>query len=287
MAVDIGVLKTVLGVSVLAFSAAGHVPPTKIEAPQSIEIVGMDYAFQVPSAMKAGRSNISFVNKGKVAHELNISLLKSGASVREFMDAVQADKPVGEFREGAVGVLFAAPGQRSTAQLTTDLLPGRTYVVICINRDNPNAKPHYAMGMFSAFTPTTSNSVSGQRMRIDTITAMEYAFRYPRTVSPGNHSFAFVNTGKVRHEALMLLLKKGVSLQQALEMQKAGGDVDALIENAIGVLHSPAGTTPLGQLELDMLPGRSYVIICTFSDSDKAPPHVMLGMAGTIEVAGK
>jgi hypothetical protein len=96
-----------------------------------------------------------------------------------------------------------------------------------------------------------------------------------------------VNAGKVRHEALMLLLKKGVTLQQALETEKSGGNVDALIEDAIGVLHSPAGATPLGRMDLDMLPGRSYVVICTFADSDKAPPHVMLGMSGTIEVSGK
>jgi hypothetical protein len=287
MALGIGIREAVSGVMILASTAASDVTSARPEATQTIEIVGLDYAFQIPSGMNAGRSSISFVNKGKVAHELNIALLKDGASVREFMNAVQADKPVAEFRDGVVGVLFADPGKRATAQLTTDLLPGRTYVVICINRDNPKAKRHYAMGMYSVFTPTPSASASVPPTRVDTITALDYAFRYPRTVAPGRHTFAFVNAGKVRHEALMLLLKKGVTLQQTLETQKSGGDVDALIENAIGVLHSPAGTAPLGRMDLDMLPGRSYVVICTFSDGDKAPPHVMLGMSGTIEVTDK
>jgi plastocyanin len=287
MALATQILETVSGSMLIAFTVGGHIARPTPAAPQKIEIVGLDYAFQMPAVTTAGQSSISFVNKGKVGHELNISLLKKGASVQQFMDAAQADKPTGEYREGVVGVLFADPGKRATAQLSVDLLPGRTYVVICINRDKPDAKRHYAMGMYSAITPTASTGASEPPTRVDTITAMDYAFRYPHTVEPGHHSFAFVNTGKVRHEAVMFLLKSGVTLQQALETQKSGGNVKALIEDAIGVLHSPAGTTPLGRLDLDMVPGRSYVIVCTLSDSAKAPPHVMLGMSGEIDVRGK
>jgi hypothetical protein len=121
----------------------------------------------------------------------------------------------------------------------------------------------------------------------DTIVATDYAFiRAPRTLAPGHHRFAFANRGSFRHEVNMFVLKPGVTLLQAMDVQKAGGDVDALIESPIGVLHSPAGTAPLGVLEVDMLPGRDYTMVCNFSNDAKSPSHVMLGMLGSIHVTG-
>jgi hypothetical protein len=246
----------------------------------------------VPAKVAAGRTTFRFVNKGKVDHELNISLLKSGARVERFMEAARTDKPTGEFREGPVGVLFAAPGKRSAAGLSADLLPGRQYVVICINRDSPKAQRHLDMGMYTVVVPTQGPSETSARTRtliaprVDTIVGTEYSFRYPRSLAPGRHSFAFVNEGKFRHEALVVLLNKGVTLEQVLKVQKDGGDVDAFIESDFGLLHAPAQTSPLGRLEIDMLPGRDYAIVCTFANDAKSPPHVALGMVGSIHITG-
>jgi hypothetical protein len=279
------ILATAVALAPLMFARAGggRLP---VQEPGSVEIVGLDYAFRVPTKVMAGRTTFRFVNKGKFAHELNISLLKSGASVDRFMDAVRADKPTGEFRDGAVGVLFASPGQQSGAGLSVDLLPGRTYVVICINRDDPKTKRHYEMGMYTVIVPTpATRAATASALRVDTIVATEYSFRYPETLPPGHHSFAFVNNGKFRHEVVFALLKKGVTLAQALKTQKDGGDVDALVEGDFGLLHTPAETSPLGRLEIDMLPGREYAIICSFANDDKSPPHVALGMFGSIHVS--
>ncbi len=266
-----------------------------------VDIVGLDYAFQAPSTLPAGRTTFRFVNRGKVAHELNVSLLKRGVSVQQFMAAINADTPVAPFRDAPVGVVFARPGERAAAALSTELLPGRTYVVMCIKQDTPKAKLHSAMGMYSAFTvsrapvvppvvPTGMSPVTIKRPRpepADTIVATDYAFiRAPRTLAPGHHRFAFANRGSFRHEVNMFVLKPGVTLLRAMDVQKAGGDVDALIESPIGVLHSPAGSAPLGVLEVDMLPGRDYTMICTFSNDAKSPSHAMLGMLGSIHVTG-
>jgi len=71
-----------------------------------------------------------------------------------------------------------------------------------------------------------------------------------------------------------------------LDAHESGRNTDSMIEDAIGVLHSPAGTSPLGLLDVDMLPGRDYTIICTLANDDKSRPHVILGMQGTIRVIG-
>jgi hypothetical protein len=44
---------------------------------------------------------------------------------------------------------------------------------------------------------------------------------------------------------------------------------------------------PVGLLEVDLLPGRDYLIECGLSDSAKAKPHYMLGMTGLIHVSAK
>jgi hypothetical protein len=60
-----------------------------------------------------------------------------------------------------------------------------------------------------------------------------------------------------------------------------------LFDDGLGVLHSPGGTTPLGVLQVNLIPGREYMIACEFSDTDKSPPHFALGMFGSIKVTGK
>jgi hypothetical protein len=123
-------------------------------------------------------------------------------------------------------------------------------------------------------------------VRGDTIVGMDYAFRYPRTLSPGRHTFVFRNEGKVRHEVAIALLAKGVTLERFLEVRKAGGDVRSLTEELTGILHAPAGVAPLGRLEVNLLPGREYRLICNFTNDEKSPRHFELGMYGLIKVTG-
>jgi hypothetical protein len=189
--------------------------------------------------------------------------------------------------EGPVGVLFADPGKVSAMRLSTNLVAGRDYAIQCINRDSASAPRHLQMGMYSVIHVTGGRSLGRTvPVKADTIVAVDYAYKYPRTVAPGPHAFMLRNEGKVRHEMNIALLKKGITLDSALAVDRAGGDVLPLLDYADGLLHSRAGETALGALELDMLPGREYEIICFFSDDPKSPPHFKLGMYGSMKVAG-
>ncbi|MEO6527929.1 MAG: hypothetical protein ABIP93_15020 [Gemmatimonadaceae bacterium] len=255
-------------------------------APREVEIVGMDYAFRAPSTLPGGRTTFGFSNTGKVGHELNIGLLKRDVTVQQFVDAMNAGRPVAEVRETSVGVLFAEPGTDAPSALSTDLLPGRTYIVICINKDTPDSKRHTAMGMFSTITVGPRLAGVSPAPPVDSVIGADYAFtRYPRTLAPGRHYFGFANEGKVRHEAYMILLAPGATVQKLAEMSGAGVEVDSLVAAHLGVLVAQGGTSPLGLLRVDLLPGRDYAIVCNFSDSPGSPKHVMLGMFGSIHVS--
>jgi hypothetical protein len=266
--------------------AAVNAAPVR-PATRDVEIVALDYAFNAPTELPAGRTAFHFVNKGKVAHEFNIVLLKPGVTMQQFMLAANADKPLTPMVEATVGVLFAAPKSKSPSALSTELVPGRTYAVLCIFKDSATAPRHEQMGMFTAIHVTPGKAAASPALRVDTIVGFDYAYRYARTLSPGLHHLAFVNAGKQRHEVSLELLKKGVTVQKALDAIKVDGDVDALFDESLGLLHSLGGTNPAGLLEVDLLPGREYMIACEFSDSPKSPPHVALGMFGSIRVTGK
>ena len=261
---------------------------TNAAVPPEVEVVGMDYAFTIPSELPAGRTSFRFRNTGKQRHELNIALLKPGVTVQQFMTAANAGKPVADLVDGSVGVLFARPGTRSSAGLSTDLIAGRTYVVRCIIKDSASAPRHEAIGMYSALRITATKAAAPlPTIAVDTVVGTDYAFHYPRTLAPGPHRFAFTNLGEQRHEVAIRLMAPGATLDQIVKADAAGEAVGRFFDReSFGLLIAPGGKKPVGLLDVDLLPGRDYFIECRLADSDTAKPHYMLGMIGVIHVTG-
>ena len=253
---------------------------------REVEIVALDYAFQMPTQLGPGLTTFSFVNKGKVRHELNIVLLKGGVTTQDFINGANAGQPLAPLIHATIGVLFAKKDERSPSGLTTVLLPGREYAVRCIFKDTPTSPRHQQLGMFASLHVTAGPSSSGPALVADTVFAMDYAYRPLQTLSPGRHYLAFTNTGKQRHEVRMMLLKKEVTMDQVRDLNAEGGNIDRLLDGDNGVLHSMGGTSPLGALQVDLLPGRLYVIECGFKDDDKSLEHYKLGMFATFKVSG-
>lgn len=254
--------------------------------PRVVEVVGSDYAFQVPESLPAGPTLFRFVNRGKVRHELNIFMLKRGITIQQYLDRRKQNKPAQDLIDGPVGVLFADAADRSDAGLSTDLVAGRDYVAICIFQDQRTAPRHYEMGMYSLIRVQGPPAAQQTAARIDPVVGRDYAFTHPPTLSAGRHTIAFENRGKVRHEMILMLLRKGITTDSLLVVGRGNGDTDPLIEDAPGLLTAPAGQKSLGRLDVELLPGREYTLICLFSDSANAPPHVALGMYGRIRVTG-
>ena len=102
-----------------------------------------------------------------------------------------------------VGVLFAEAGKSSPSALSTDLRADRTYAIICIFRDSAGKPRHHTVGMYSAIHVAGTAAPGAERPRVDTVVAMDYAFRYSSTLGAGVHHFALVNAGKQRHEVAL------------------------------------------------------------------------------------
>src|SRR4051812_40319731 len=223
------------------------------------KIIGFEYAFTIPATLPAGRRSFRFENRGKRAHELNISLLRPGVSIQQFITAANAGKPLSPFIDVPVGVLFAPPSGSSPSALTTDLRPGRTYAVICIFRDSAGKPRHHELGMYSAITVQNGPAAKEPQLPTDTVVGMDYAFRTATTLSPGVHYLTFVNTGKHRHEVSVSLLKKGVSPRKISQFESSDDDIDNYLDEKLGLLHAQPGVTPAGLLRINVLPGRVYL----------------------------
>ena len=255
-------------------------------APRVVNVVALDYTFQVPRELPAGPTTFRFANGGRQPHELNIYLIRAGVTMESVLALLRANKSVQQLTDGPVGVLFARRDAASAGGLYTDLLPGRDYAVICILRDSVTAPRHFMLGMYSMIhvTPARAATASRRMLPVDTIMGMDYAYKYPATLPPGPHAFAFRNDGKVRHEMSIAGLKPGITLDSLMRTERGNGRIARLIATDFGLLHVPAGQQALGMLETNLAAGTEYVLFCFFTDSAGAPTHAQLGMVGSIHV---
>lgn len=110
------------------------------------------------------------------------------------------------------------------------------------------------------------------------IAASDYAFQTPAYIGHGQALFRLSNTGKVPHELAMGLLRPGITADSVLTLAAAGGDPGDLTDGVVGILIAAPGDSSLGSLQVDLLQGRTYMLICQFQDADTLPPHIAMGM---------
>ncbi|MBA3339432.1 MAG: hypothetical protein H0T54_06775, partial [Geodermatophilaceae bacterium] len=180
-------LSVAFGVTLIGARPAVH----GAESPRQVTVVGRDYAFELPRQLPPGSTTFRFENRGKVRHELNIFLLKPGVRMEEVVRLRREGKPGAHLVDGPVGVLFAGAHGRSSAGLTTDLLAGRDYAVICVFRDTANAPRHFEMGMYSVIRVGAAKRPARAGPDPDTVVGLDYAFRAPAVLSAGRHWLAF------------------------------------------------------------------------------------------------
>ena len=156
------VARAAIATALVAATVAG----AQTISPNRVAIVGSDYAFlNAPTTLPAGETLFSFENRGTVRHEVNIRLLRAGVSVadaqRAFIQqaaltgeggAAAAGTAVRQYVERNVGVLIAAAGDSAGGRILVRLMPGRSYALVCVLRDNPGAKQHIVLGMLGGFT---------------------------------------------------------------------------------------------------------------------------------------
>jgi hypothetical protein len=136
----------------------------------------------------------------------------------------------------------------------------------------------FALASGAASGQTTNPPSLEVRQEIEVV-ANDYAFTpLPAHIVAGPTVFTFANHGTVQHEASLSRLKDGVTIDDLIKVIKSGGRPRDVVERSIGILIAGPGKSPDGKLWVDLLPGSSYVLICTLRDKPDAQPHALLGM---------
>lgn len=116
------------------------------------------------------------------------------------------------------------------------------------------------------------------------IAGLDYAFQIPAHIHAGETIFTFENRGSVRHEMSLALVKEGFGVDSVFASVLAGSARRNWLEGQAPLIVSrPADPSGPG-IWLNLLAGRTYIVICTLRDTPDAQPHVMLGMASRFRV---
>jgi hypothetical protein len=119
-------------------TASRESPPT---ATQELRLV--DFAYVGPDRWPAGSHMLRIESGGQQEHQLRLALLRSGASIQDWMSAAGS----GKIARTVAGVARMGPG--AVAYLPIELAAG-TYVAYCLITDPTSGREHVTMGMVRA-----------------------------------------------------------------------------------------------------------------------------------------
>lgn len=135
----------------------------------------------------------------------------------------------------------------------------------------------FAILSISVAAPAPAQKARAPR-QIDVI-ASDYTFLpLPGRIQAGPTIFTFANQGTVRHELILARLKPGVSMEDFVKAREDQPRRGELIDRSVGILIAGPGTTPDGQILVNLRRGATYVLSCNLRDKPDAPAHLMLGM---------
>lgn len=123
--------------------------PAVVSEPKSdVSVVMRDFAFDIPSEIKAGPRVWQFTNQGQQMHEMSIVKLAPGKTLEDVLAFAQTfeGEPPGE---EMTNIRTTSPGQRLWVNF--DLAAG-DYVMICFFPDMESGMPHAMLGMMQPFS---------------------------------------------------------------------------------------------------------------------------------------
>jgi uncharacterized cupredoxin-like copper-binding protein len=107
---------------------------------------------------------------------------------------------------------------------------------------------------------------------------LDYTFEMAESVSAGPAEIVFENRGEVDHELVLVRLQPGATMEQVTAAMAAREDPRDMMDGIGGILIAAPGETAFGRLQVEFEAGRTYVLLCNFTDTPEAPPHLALGM---------
>lgn len=137
-----------------------------------------------------------------------------------------------------------------------------------------------ALSLIGMVAPKTGTAQSAKPI---TVIGHDYAFDLQDTVTAGPIVFGLQNRGTVRHEVIVVLLKKDRTASDYLNA-KTPEERRLLNDGLVGLIMAEPGHAAPGQLLSRLQKGRDYLLLCNLRDAPDKPPHSQLGMIAVLHV---
>jgi hypothetical protein len=250
-----------------AAAAAAAAAPA---APTAVTIHAKDFAYVAPDSIPAGYVKFTLVNDGPSLHHATIFQLDSGKTVADLVEALKHPGPIPAWAIPLGGPNAPAPGDTSNATLQ---LAAGNYAMLCFV-DVPGGVPHFMKGMFHSFTVTPSAVATASPTADDSISLVDYTFKFSRPLTTGAHTFAVTNAATQPHEVEIVKLAPGKTSKDLLAwLNKPQGPPPGLPIG--GVAFEAPGKT--SYFSANFTAG-NYLFICFVPDAKDGKPHFMHGM---------
>ncbi|MFT4040748.1 MAG: hypothetical protein QM692_21385 [Thermomicrobiales bacterium] len=265
--------------------AQAATPDAADDAYPDVEIVGKDFAFELPAEIAGGLTRFRLINEGTFTHHVIFLRLHDGVTQEQIDAAAQEPDylPLLALGEPMGGPNAAPVGGSATAIVD---LPEGAYQVFCVIGDDQEI-PHYRHGMIAPLTVTAAPANQPKPMAERTIVLSDYAFHdLPAELPAGEHVWEITNAGPEIHELVVFRQAPGVTFDMIAGIFGAAPEGTPVavaspppgppFMDVGGVTLMAPGVTNWAILDLE---AGDYFAICFVlsPDHDKAP-HFAFGM---------
>jgi len=265
-----------------ALRAAAPSDDPKAAKAAVVTVIATDFAFQAPDTIAAGRTTFRLVNKGPEHHHIWLIKLEQGKTLKDLVEATKTPGPLPKWAVDVGGPNTPVPGGETSA--TLDLEAG-SYVMVCVIPAMKDGQPHFMKGMVKELTVAPRRGVqqAGKAVAPATdivMTLDDYDFRLSSPITRATKSIKFVNVAEQTHEAVILKLNPGTTVQDFLQaMEKPQGPPPgALMGGITGIAKGRTVEVPT-----TFTPGE-YALICFVPDAKDGKAHLAHGMVKQFSV---
>ena len=268
---------TVAG-AVHARVSADHSKPAKANV---VTVTTIDYAFQAPDTIAAGRTTFHLVNKGPDFHHVWLVKLEQGKTLKDLVEATKTPGPLPAWAVEVGGPNAPMPGAENSA--TLDLEPGR-YVMACVIPAK-DGQPHFMKGMVKELTVVARRGVEQAGKSVEpkadvVLTLDDYDFRFSAPITAATKSIRLRNASAQTHEAVIVKLAPGATVQEFLAAMEnpQGPPPGALVGGITGITKGRTVDIATSFTSGD------YALIRFVPDAKDGKPHLAHGMVKQFSV---
>jgi uncharacterized cupredoxin-like copper-binding protein len=247
-------------------------------ASATVTFTATDYAFDGPSEIPAGPTELRLVNQGKEPHHLVVIRLEEGRTFDSLLAALRKPELPPRWAHPIGGPNGVSPSVEAEANLT--LTPGN-YGIVCFV-PSTDGVPHLAKGMVHRLTVTPNERQAAEPPSDVTMELVDYDFKLSAPLTAGRRTILVKNAAQQLHELVVVRLDSGKTIADMVKWE-LGGRKGAAPGRYVGGM-SPIAPGDQGEVIMTLEPG-SYGFICFAPDAKDGKPHVMHGMSKDITVS--